>query len=116
MANFIAVAIPSSAYDGIQCFNGFRSSSLVQNLCQSIFLPLLIMWVDSDSRINRRSERCFGYAFLVFILYPVYVPYYLCRTRGFILGTMSIVGLCLPFGLSGIVRWVIQICIRTAGP
>lgn len=96
-----------SVYEGVQYFNGYESTSHVQYLWQFIFLILVIMWIDNDSRIKIRSERCFDYPFLVYIFSPIYVPYYFYRTRGFLLGTSFLLGIILLYSLSSIVQWSI---------
>lgn len=94
-----------SVYEGLLYFQGNASSDHVRTLWQIIFLLFIIMWVDSDSRVNRKSERCFDYAFLVYIFSPIYVPYYCYRTRGFLLGTIILLSLLLLYSLSYFVQW-----------
>jgi hypothetical protein len=47
------------------------------------FLILLVLWLVEDSRSYPTIYKPFEYGFLVYILAPVYLPYYCWRTRRF---------------------------------
>lgn len=94
-------AVLLSVYETLQYLSGCGPSDRVRTLWQFIFFLMVVMWVDNDSRIHRKSERCFDYLFLVYIFSPVYLPYYFYRTRGFLLGSILMIFFvllcCLPY-------------------
>ena len=42
---------------------------------------MTVLWVDQDSRGRSNIGRSFDFTFLVFFFLPLYLPYYLVRTR-----------------------------------
>lgn len=94
-------AILLSVYETLRYLGGCGPSDRVQTLWRLIFFLMVVMWVDNDSRIHRKSERCFDYPFLVYIFSPVYLPYYFYRTRGFLFGSILMIFFvllcCLPY-------------------
>jgi hypothetical protein len=65
------------------------------------------MWIDNDSRSQKKIVRCFDYKYLIFIFSHVYVPYYFIRTRGFLMGSAFYAGMILLYWLWYIVQWMI---------
>ncbi len=47
-----------------------------------IFSLLVAMWIEADSRGNPKVYRPYDFAFLMYLVWPLYLPYYLVRTRG----------------------------------
>ncbi len=53
------------------------------SLAWSVVLSLLVAtWVEADSRGDARVYRPYEFGFLVYLIWPLYLPYYLIRTRG----------------------------------
>ena len=46
------------------------------------FSLLVALWIEADSRRFTNVYRPYEYGFLVYLMWPVYLPYYLVRTRG----------------------------------
>ncbi len=61
---------------------GFHLSEPFTNSWALVFLVLVVMWIDADSRSRPDVYRPFEYGFLVAIYWIPYAPYYLYRTRG----------------------------------
>lgn len=69
-------------------------SDETQSLWGFIFLVITIIWVIADSETND-FKKPFDFGFLIYLFWPVALPYYLITTRGFegfvfFLGLMSI--------------------------
>jgi hypothetical protein len=46
------------------------------------FYVLTVMWIEADSRSKLAIYRPYDFGFLIYLILPVYLPYYLVRTRG----------------------------------
>lgn len=71
-------------------------SDETQSLWGFIFLIITIIWAIADSKTND-FEKPFDFGFLMYVFWPVALPYYLISTRG-------MEGVVFLFGLLGI--WV----------
>ncbi len=72
-----------------------------------IFLVLISMWAQRDA-LDSKKQYPFEYGYLIYILWPILLPYHLISTRG-IDGAIQFLGLVLlylmPF-LSGLITYV----------
>lgn len=64
-------------------------------LWEFVYFIVLASWVDVDSRVQPRIYKPFQFGWLVLLYLPVYLPYYLVRTRGamgvvFLLGFVAL--------------------------
>ena len=105
LLGLLSLSVLLSVYEGLQYVFGYDPAPHALQLWGLGFLLLVIMWVDNDSRIHRRNERCFDYFFFVYIFSPVYIPYYFYRTRGFVKGSAFLIGLLLLYKLSLLTKW-----------
>lgn len=47
-----------------------------------VFRILVAMWIEADSRGHPEVYRPYDFGFLIYAMWPLYLPYYLMRTRG----------------------------------
>jgi hypothetical protein len=71
-----------------------------------IFSLLVAMWIDADSRGNSKVYRPYDFGFLMYLVWPLYLPYYLIRTRG-TWGVAWLIGFVALYLLSWAFRLVI---------
>lgn len=90
----IFLAIGMGAVEVIMNSRGEVVSDSTQSLWGFIFLIVTIVWAMADSETTE-FERPFDFGFLMYVLWPIALPYYLISTRG-------IEGLVLFFGFASI--------------
>jgi len=78
------------------------------SLWQVLFVVLLVLWLESDSRGRPDIHRPFDFRFLVFIYWIPYLPYYLWRTRRG-LGVLLFAGFLGLFFLGPLLMWGIYL-------
>jgi hypothetical protein len=81
------VVVQAAAYHG-----GFFLGDRGLTLWNVVFPLTLAWWVSADSRNHPAIYRPFEFGWLVLYALPIYLPYYLVRTRG-----LAGVGLLLGF-------------------
>ena len=96
-----------SIYEGVLFYNGLDASEPILKLNGYIYLILLTMWVDIDSKYRSNILRCFEYKFLVAIFWIPYLPYYFVKTRGFLIGASVLMGFIFLFEFSTMVKMII---------
>lgn len=100
-------SISYATYTGYQYLYGIDSSEYVSQIWQFIFLLLLIMWIDNDSREQDKITKCFDYKFLIYVFSYIYIPYYFFRTRGFVIGSAFLLGITCLYSLWYIAQFAI---------
>ena len=73
-----------------------------------VFYALVALWVDADSRERKHIYRPFEYDYLVFVFAPLYVPYYLVRTRG-VAGILWLLALLALFYVGYLLQWLLYV-------
>jgi hypothetical protein len=101
---FVA-AVEVAAYD-----SDFLVADNALSLWGLIFPILLAWWVVNDSRDKPYIYKPFSFGFLVLYSLPVYLPYYLFRTRG-AAGALSLAGFILLYLLG----FLLQLGMWAAG-
>jgi hypothetical protein len=96
-----------SIYEGFLYLHGMDASGQILKLCGYIYIILLIMWVDLDSKGRSNIQRCFDYKFLIALFWIPYLPYYFIKTRGFLIGSSMIIGLVIMFEFSNMVKFLL---------
>ena len=99
---FIGIAVVVLYFNDLEVSAGFNG------LWQFVIVVLLVMWVNEDSKNNKKIYKPFDFGFLVFLFYIIYFPYYLIKTRGWLLGSGIIVGIFLLLNISPILVWVLS--------
>lgn len=82
-------------------------SNSTQTLWGLVFLLLSILWANIDA--NRNSfEKPFDFGFLVYIFWPIALPWYLYTTRGVegLLIFLGFITIWLGPWLSGLIAYV----------
>jgi len=109
----VALSILVSIYEGLLYWYDLETSESLLQVCHFIFIVLLVFWVDSDSKDHPEIYRPYEYRYLMFLFWPVYLPYYFCRTRG-AFGLLALSGFAGLFLMSYLVQWVIYAALTTA--
>lgn len=78
--------------------SGFYANARALSLWGFVFPLVLAWWVAADSRGRTDIYRPFEFGWLVLYSLPLYLPYYLFRTRG-VVGIVALVGFVLLFNL-----------------
>lgn len=97
----VAVAI----YEFVLYLYGIVPSENIYKLWSLIFILLIVMWIDFDSREQEKIYRPFEYGFLVLIFWSLYLPYYFIKTRK-LKGIVFLLGLLLLFNLGYLMQWL----------
>jgi len=78
---FVALSLLVGVADAYLYYRG-AGSEIGMSLAWAVLLSTLVaMWIEADSRRYRAVYRPFEFGFLLFLVWPVYLPYYLLRTR-----------------------------------
>ena len=91
-------------YDAGTCWVGVEGSDRIYELSGFVFVLLLVLWVDNDSRTQPAIYRTFEYGWLAFFYWIPYLPYYFWRTRG-TRGLLIFGALIIVFFLGWLVSW-----------
>lgn len=94
LSTLILLSAGMAAVEVMLNSQGEVASDSTQSLWGLIFLVVTIVWAMADSETNE-FEKPFDFGFLMYIFWPVALPYYLVSTRG-------LEGIVVFFGLIGI--------------
>ncbi len=88
-------------------YMGQAVSDIMIMLWSAVFSLLMAFWTHLDARARDMYEP-FEYAYLIFIFWPVILPYHLIKTRGYegFLMYGGVVGLYLFPLFSALVVWI----------
>lgn len=107
LLSIIGLSILIGGYEAIMYANGFEISQGLHFIYGAVFLVLLALWVHEDSKTYPNIYRPFEYGYLVFIFYIPYIPYYLIKTRGWLLGIGLLTGLFILYNTGYFLVWII---------
>lgn len=81
-------------------------SDATQSLWSLVFVIITIIWVIADADTNN-FEKPFDFGFLIYIFWPVALPYYLVSTRGVegIVLFLGFVGIWIGPWLAGLIAY-----------
>jgi drug/metabolite transporter superfamily protein YnfA len=104
---FVALQIIVATYEAVFYWHDAEPSQPLLTAAAFWSLLLLIIWVDADSR-NRQGRiyRAYDFGFLIYLLWPFYLPYYFWRTRG-LPGLAIFSGLVGLYFLGDSMQWLI---------
>ena len=105
----VAVSLISATIDGLFYWFNVDAEPATVSLAELLYIILLVLWVDADSKDHPQITRPFDYGFFVYLFWLPYLPYYLWRTRG-PLGLLMFSGLLALFLLG----WLVQMSIYLA--
>ena len=92
-----------AAYGILAYAHGLQPSHFIAYGWPAVFLILLALWLVEDSKSFPAIYRPFEFGFLVYLLFPLYLSYYLWRTRRFV-GLLLLAGLLALFLLGSLAQ------------
>jgi hypothetical protein len=104
---YVVLACAVALYDAVLFFLGHVPGERFQVLWALVCLALIIAWVELDCRERGDVYRPFEFGFLLLLFWPLYLPYYLFRTRGGALAAFWLVSAIGLFYLGYALQWVI---------
>lgn len=81
LATLVACSVMVAVYQGFAYSYGVPPADVFAIWWPIVFVVLLVLWVEEDSKSYPQIYKPFEYGFLLFILWLPYLPYYLWRTR-----------------------------------
>jgi hypothetical protein len=108
LATLIAVSILAAVFQAMLYWHGVEAESPFIILWCFVFVFLLVLWVDLDSKGRPSIYRPHEYGFLVFLFWIPYIPYYLWRTRG-PYGLLALLGFAALYFLGYFAQWGVYV-------
>jgi hypothetical protein len=96
-----------SAYEGVLYWYDAEWTTNVLFIWDLVFIFLLVLWIDADSKDYRKIYRPFEYGYLVLLFWLPYLPYYLWRTRG-ALGLLALGGFAGLYFMGYLIQWLLH--------
>jgi hypothetical protein len=106
----VLLSIAMGLYESVLYINELELRDTLQGLWSFVFIVLLVLWIIEDSKNHSKIYRPFDFGFLVLLFYVAYVPYYLYKTRGFVIGSSLIFSLIILFNIG----WLFTVLINLA--
>ena len=103
-----SLSVVAAIYQAILYWHGVNESENLLATWQFIFIVLIVLWVDADSKNFPSIYRPFEYGQLVFFFWLPYLPFYLWRTRR-AFGLLLLLGFVLLFFLGYFAQLVIYL-------
>jgi len=104
----VAVSVLVATYEAVLYWFDVEPTGSVLSVWNFVFVILLVLWVDADSKDYPQIYRPFEYGYLVLLLWILYLPYYLWLTRG-VAGLLLLGGLVTLYSLGYLLQWVIYV-------
>lgn len=105
----VGTSVAVALYQATIFHLGYETSEEFERVWGYAFPLLLAFWVDEDSRGRREVYRpSFDIGLFIYLIWILYLPFYLLRTRGKN-GWLWIVGLILLVFLGTILRLAIYV-------
>jgi len=98
----------AAVYEAILFWHGADGTENLLFLSQLIFVVLLVLWVDIDSKDHPNVYRPYEFGQLVLLWWLPYLPFYLWRTRRSF-GLFMFVGFVFLFFLGNLSQLVIYL-------
>ena len=102
----VAVSLTLAILNGLIFWLNIEERQTTAALEEFLYITLIVLWIDADSKDHPQIARPFDFGFLLYIYWLPYIPYYLWRTRGFF-GLLMFVGLIILLLLG----WLIELGI-----
>jgi len=103
-----SLSVVATIYQAILFWHGADASENLLTALQFIFIVLIVLWVDADSKDFPNIYRPFEYGQLIFFFWLSYLPFYLWRTRR-AFGLLLLLGFVLLFFLGYFAQWAIYL-------
>jgi hypothetical protein len=108
LRTLVALSVFVGVYEGVLYWYGFEATKSLLYLWQFVFVLLLVLWVDADSKDHPEIYRPYEYGYLVLLFWIPYLPYYLWRTRG-ALGLLALGGFVGLFYIGYLIQLIIYV-------
>lgn len=103
----VALSLLAVVYEAAVFWRGLEPNAHLLGLTSVLFVLVLVLWVDADSRSHPEIYRPFEFGYLAFLFWLPYLPYYLWRTRG-ARGVALFVAFAALFSAGWWVQWLIH--------
>jgi len=103
----ILLSVVMGAYDITLFIKEIDAAPMLYRIWSFVFIVLLVLWVSEDSKDYSGVYRPFDYGFLVLMFYIFYVPYYLIKTRGVVIGIAYLLGFFVLLNVGWFFQWPI---------
>ncbi|WP_428622455.1 hypothetical protein [Sedimenticola sp.] len=102
----LLIAIGMTIVEVLLNSKGEFAPDSTQSLWGLISLILTIIWAVADSETNN-FDKPFDFGFLMYVFWPIALPYYLCKTRGAdgLILFIGFIGIWLGPWLAGLVAY-----------
>lgn len=101
----IAISVAVGLYQAIKFYLGYETSLEFEKTWSYVFPLLLAFWVEADSRGRPEVYRpSLDMGLFIYLIWIIYLPFYLLRTRG-ARGWLWILGLLSLAFLGTILQW-----------
>ena len=109
LSGLVVLSVLATVYEGILFWHDLEGNPRLLSVWGALFVLVLVLWVDLDSKAHPEIYRPYEYGYLVLLWWIPYVPYYLWRTRRF-------KGLLLLAGFVGLylMSYMVQLVIYAA--
>lgn len=100
------LSLSGAVYDWVLYWNGVTPSENLHFLWGLLFVIVIVLWVDADSKDYPKVYRPYDYGYLLYLFWLPYLPFYLWRTRGAV-GMVMFVAFVGLFYLGYLGQWAI---------
>ena len=101
-------SVLAAAFASLASAQGVQPSHALAYGWPAAFLFLVALWLVEDSKSYPSIYKPFEFGFLVYVLSPLYLPYYLWRTRRF-LGLLLLVGFVVLYYLGSLAQVLLAV-------
>ena len=108
LLGLLAGSVLMGLYEALFYWRGVEPASVFISVWPFVFVVLLVLWLEEDSRLRPNIYRPFEFGYLLFFLWLPYLPYYLWRTRGWA-GLLMFVGFVALAFLGQLLMWGIYV-------
>jgi hypothetical protein len=98
LACLVALSLAVAGLEAAAYSAGFDVASNAMSFWGLVFSLLLAWWVAADARDKPHIYRPYEFGWLVLYSLPIYLPYYLLRTRG-AMGLLGLLGFIVLYFL-----------------
>ena len=102
MPALVTLSVLVIGYQVVLASLGFKYSDFFVFVSNTVFISLVALWIEVDSRRFPEIYRPYEFSYLICVYWIFYVPYYFWRTRR-ARGVMIFVGLILLSNLGSLI-------------
>jgi len=105
----VGLSVLGAIHQGILYWHNSQDTQDLLSIWQLLFVLVVALWVDADSKGYPQIYRPHEYGYLVLLYWIPYLPYYLWRTRGPTMGLLMLGGFVGLLFLGYLVQWVLYV-------